>query len=462
MTKVPRVVIAGTNSGCGKTSITCAILRAMHDSYDAPVPCALKCGPDYIDPMFHSEVTGVKSANLDSFFFDDETLKYLLAQNSQNCGIAVIEGVMGFYDGMGFNGTAGSCHEISRITKSPVILVIDAKGMSQSLLAVTDGFLNLHKPNNICGLILNRCGTNSYRSFKSMIESRYRGRILPLGHMPELKGAEIKSRHLGLVTAAEIEDLNARLDLLAENAKKYIDIDRIINIADAAPDLDINPKFTFPRLKAENGFKDGCCRIAVASDRAFCFYYYDSLDALANLGAELVFFSPLDDEKLPDDTDGLYLGGGYPELYASELSKNEKMRTAVREAVRGGMPCIAECGGFMYLTDSIDGFPMAGAIEGKSKKKSLLTRFGYLRLCADKDNMLCKKGEGIAAHEFHYYDSDNSGGDFTALKANRKNYKAAFAGGSLYAGYPHFHFYSNPDFAVNFVRACAAYRNNRK
>ncbi len=460
MNKIPRIVIAGTNSGCGKTTITCALLKAYIRR--GLVCCAFKCGPDYIDPMFHSEVTRARSSNLDPFFFDDETLKYLLWNNSQDCDLSVIEGVMGFYDGMGFDSTKASCFDVSNITESPVILAVNAKGMSHSVLAMIEGFCSLHKPNNICGVILNRCSKSAFEGLKDLIEDHFKGKIKVFGYLPDMPNAEIKSRYLGLVTAAEIDDLEIKLLELSDAAEECMDLDALLETAKKAKALKIDQSRSFTKIKEKEGFKDRCTRIAVARDKAFCFYYQDSLKALVELGAELVSFSPVSDGKLPDDTDGLYIGGGYPELYLKEISGNESLRQAVKDAIESGMPCIAECGGFMYLTEEIDGFPMVGAIRGKSVNKKRLTRFGYVTLTADHDNMLCKKGEVVPAHEFHHYDSEFIGDDCTAEKRSGKNYKIGVGGETLCAGYPHMHFYSHPSLAVNFVKACMKYRGLKK
>jgi len=236
------------------------------------------------------------------------------------------------------------------------------------------------------------------------------------------------------------------MQLLAEKAESCIDIDGLIALSKSAPEIEcesVEPERFTEKVK-----------IAVAKDKAFCFYYEDSLDALRQCGAELTEFSPLSDEKLPEGIDGLYLGGGYPELYKDALSENKSMLESIKNAISSGLPCIAECGGFMYLLESIEDARMAGALKGGCHNTGKLTRFGYITLKANKDNMLCKKGEEIKAHEFHHYDADEPGDAFEALKENGKSWSAVVAGDTLYAGYPHFHFYSNLDFATNFYKAC--------
>ncbi|MBR0138939.1 MAG: cobyrinate a,c-diamide synthase [Firmicutes bacterium] len=443
-TTIPRILIAGSGSGCGKTTVSCALMQALTDRGLEVAP--FKCGPDYIDPMFHGRICGKAGSNLDSYFFDGDTLKYALAKNGKGRGISVIEGVMGYYDGLGLASLKASTSEIAGITKTPVILVVDAKGASLSVEAVIKGFLDFTEDSGIKGVILNRCSQRVYEVLAEDIGRRFEGRVKPLGFMPFMKDCGLESRHLGLVTAAEVEDLSAKLEKLGAQAEISLDIDGIIGLAGTAPALEFEP----PALsRLSEGF-----RIGVALDKAFCFYYEDSLQVLRDLGAETVYFSPLEDSALPEGLDGLYLGGGYPELYAEALSSNASMLSSVRKALDSGLPCIAECGGFMYLTEAIGGFPMAGVIKGKSFDSGRLSRFGYAVITAKEDNMLCKKGESIRAHEFHRWDSEDCGAGFTAEKADGRTWDCVFSGPALYAGYPHFHFLANPVFALGFARAC--------
>lgn len=440
---IPRVVLAGTNSGCGKTTVTCAILQALVNR--KLKVGAFKCGPDYIDPMFHSRIIGAKSSNLDLFFFQQNTLKYLLAKNGSDRDISVIEGVMGFYDGMGLTTTAASTYEISQVTQSPVVLVVAAKGASLSILATIQGFLSFFD-NQICGVILNQCTAMTYSVLEKEIQTCFAGKVQPFGFLPVMPECSLESRHLGLITAAETQGLREKLQILAAQAEQTVDLDGLLRLAKASSPISCKAVKLPCRQEP--------IRIAVACDNAFCFYYEDSLDVLREMGAELVPFSPLSDRKLPPDIQGLYLGGGYQDLYAEGLSGNNAMRTSVKAALLQGVPCIAECGGFMYLTESIGEFPMVGFLPGKSFDAGKLTRFGYVRLKAEQDTMLCKLGGEISGHEFHYWDSEDPGSSFTALKASGKSWGCVHATQRLYAGYPHFHFYSNLDFAVSFYNTC--------
>ena len=331
--QLPRLVLAGTNSGCGKTTVTCAILQALVNRGCSVA--AAKCGPDYIDPMFHSRIIGAKSSNLDPFFFDDNTLRYLLAENSRGCELAVIEGVMGYYDGLGLTSTRASTFELAQKTESPVILVVNARGAALSVLAAIQGFLQFRPESGIQGVILNGCTAMSYGALAAELERQYP--VKACGYLPRLPDCALESRHLGLVTAQEVSDLKEKMQRLARAAEQTLDFDALMEIAKSAPSLSFAP----PELP-----KPGVpVRIGVARDMAFCFFYEDSLALLRRLGAELVDFSPLEDEALPENLQGLYLPGGYPELYAEALSQNEAMRESIRKAVTGGLPCIAECGG---------------------------------------------------------------------------------------------------------------------
>lgn len=441
-----RIMIAGTGSGCGKTTVTCGVLKALVNKGLNVAP--FKCGPDFIDPMFHSEITGAKSRNLDMFLCGEETVKYLFAKNSQTADISVIEGVMGFYDGLGAKTAKYSSRDLANKTLTPVLLVVNCSGMSLSAAAMIKGYLDF-KPNTVKGVILNGVSFSMYPVYKELIETNTETKVL--GFLPKMPDAAIESRHLGLVTAAEISGLHKKIDLIAENAQKYIDLDGILKIAAKAPPLaydDIQIK------------KQGKTRIAIARDKTFCFYYQDSLELLDKLGAQLIPFSPLSDSCLPDDIDGLILGGGYPELYAKALSANTQMLDSIKTAIIGGLPTIAECGGFMYLHEKLcdinnKSFKMVGVIQGETRLTKKLTRFGYIKLTALCDNLLCKTGEYIFAHEFHYSESDSCGVSFEAQKPiSGVTWNAVNTNDTLFAGYPHIHLWGNLDFAKNFMSKC--------
>ena len=450
--QIQRIMIAAAGSGSGKTTITCALLKALVER--GRKPTSLKCGPDYIDTMFHSSVLNTPSTNLDLFFFDDNTAKYLLAENASKGDISVIEGVMGFYDGLGIDSTKSSSYELAKVTSTPVILVVNSRGAALSVLATIKGFKEFRPDSGIRGVILNNCTESTYNILKAAIEREFKGSIRPLGYMPRMKDCSIESRHLGLVTAQEIDDLQEKLERIKDQALLSLDLDGIEALAREAEELE------YEELKIEP-FKEKV-RIGVARDRAFCFYYEDSLELLRKLGAELVDFSPMNDKTLPEELDGLYLGGGYPELYLKELSGNRSMLDSIREEVSKGLPTIAECGGFMYLSKSINGYPMVGLLGGECSDQSKLMRFGYVTIKANKDCMLMEKGHEIPAHEFHHWDSTENGEDFTATKRNGRTWKAAYSNDHLYAGFPHFNFYTDINIAENYIKTCIGYKERKK
>lgn len=445
----PRIMIAGTGSGCGKTTVTLAVLRAMQRR-NTPL-AAFKCGPDYIDPMFHKAVLGIPSRNLDLFFISEREVRGQIVRSIPQNGIGVIEGVMGFYDGVsGATDTASAAH-LARETGTPAILVVRPKGQSLSLAAMLSGFRNFAE-NTLCGVILNEISDTMYPFYRDIVQ---KSGLKVLGYLPSVPEAEIPDRHLGLVTADELKDLNYRLDLLADAAENRIDIEQILKISRTASQLSDDSEKISPVTKKP-------VRVAVARDKAFCFYYEDNFEVLRNLGAELVEFSPISDSCIPENTDGLYLGGGYPELHITELSNNVKMRNSIKNAIEKGLPTIAECGGFLYLHEHLEGAEMVGVVRGNAVLTKKLQPFGYVTLTAQDDNMLSACGGQIRAHEFHYAKSENNGHDFVAEKPNGRKWPCVHTTKSLYAGFPHLFLRANIDFPEKFVRACMEWSERRK
>lgn len=446
----PRLMFCAPASGSGKTTVTCAVLRALLRRGLRPMAC--KSGPDYIDPMFHSRVLGAQSCNLDLFFFNQATARSLLVRCAEQADVTVLEGAMGYYDGIAM-GADASAYALAAATQTPAVLVVDGRGRALSAAAEVLGFQSFRQPSGIAGVILNRVSPMLYPRLARTI-SQETG--LPVfGYLPVMEDCAIESRHLGLVTAAEITDLQQKLDQMAQQAEKTVDLDGLLALARTAPELKKSPIF-LPAVSDRP-------RIAVARDKAFCFYYEASLQVLRDLGAELVEFSPLRDERLPQQIRGLYLGGGYPELYARELAENETMRRSIHDAVTDGMPTVAECGGFLYLHRTLQDeagtpWPMAGVLDADGYPTGKLTRFGYVTLTAETDSLLFRRGETMPAHEFHYWDSTEPGADFTARKPqSERHWMAGVATDSLYAGFPHFHFAAKPAAARRFVEAAAAY-----
>jgi len=445
-----RFMIAGTGSGCGKTTITCALLAALASSGKSVV--SFKCGPDYIDPMFHKKATGIESRNLDLYLMGESGVRYGLARHSVNKEISVLEGVMGIYDGLGDDSFASSNH-VSVLTDTPVVLVVNVKGLALSVCAVIKGFLEFEE-NNIRAVILNNASEAMFPIYKKMIEDRLG--IPVIGYLPYIPEAQIESRHLGLVTADEIADVKEKISRLKEQALSCIDIERLLEISHA-PDLECAQDF-LPLTQEKQPVK-----LFVAKDKAFCFWYEDNHDLLKELGAEIHFFSPLDGQELPHDADGLLLWGGYPELHGTALENNRSMRYSLKSAIGNGLPVYAECGGFVYLQRYLTDLQgktheMLGVLPGNVKMTSRLHNFGYYKIEAQRDNMLCEAGSKINAHFFRRSISDHEGDCFKAVKQNGRSFPCVVSEGNIFAGYQHLHFWGNPAFASNFINACAAYK----
>lgn len=451
---IPRIMFVGTSSGSGKTTVTCAVMKAL--AVRGLKVAGFKCGPDYIDPMFHSKVMGIQSRNLDVVLSGEEGVRFLLAKSSTDAEISVIEGVMGMYDGLEMASDEASSNHIACLTQTPEILVVDVYGMALSAAALIGGYLSF-RPNLIRGVIFNRCSEAMYPIYKQMVEAELG--ITVYGYLPMVSEAAIESRHLGLITADEIEDLQYKLDQLAAAAAACINLDGLLALGNEAVPLvwaDL-----WRHIKPVN---QGVVRIGVARDQAFCFFYQDNLDLLERLGAELVYFSPLEDEELPQSVSGLILYGGYPEEFAARLSMNTSMLEQIRKAVQSGMPTLAECGGFMYLMETLvdrqgQRFSMSGVITGQSWMTHKLSRFGYLKLTAQSDNVLCKKGDEIYAHEFHYSESDHNGKGCLAEKKDQA-WHCIHLKDHLFAGYPHLHFAVNTRMAERFVVKCLEFKRN--
>lgn len=455
--KLKRIMLAAPKSGSGKTTITCALLQSLKDRGQNVV--SYKCGPDYIDPMFHRRVIDIPSKNLDTFFTDEETTRDLLISGRNEDDFVVMEGVMGLFDGLGGTREEGSSYHLAKVTDTPIVLVVDAKGMGRSVIPLIAGFLSYDKDKLIKGVILNRMSKSYYDIIKPLIEEELK--ITVAGYFPDYKKLGIhslESRHLGLVMPNEIADIKDQLRAVSEELQKTVSIDIIIDIAQKATEISTNMgKEPLKPLAYTEKQKPV---IAVAYDEAFCFYYDDNLRLLRAYGAELAFFSPVHDRNLPEGCSGILLGGGYPELYADKLSSNVEMMSRIRTAIQSGMPVVAECGGFMYLHSKLidqeqKEYSMVGAIDAVCHYAGKLVRFGYINLGENKSNFL-PENEIIKAHEFHYYDSSLNGDACKAVKpVTGRSYPCVISGTNYWMGFPHLYYPSNPKFAESFVRkAC--------
>ena len=432
-------LIAAPSSGSGKTTVACAVLAALKKR--GADPCAFKSGPDYIDPMFHRSALQVDSHNLDLFLSNRDMVRAIFARYAAGHGAAVCEGAMGFYDGQGLT-TRASAWELAETLGLPVLLVVQPKGASVTLAAQIQGLVNFRKNSHVSGILLNDCSEKLYKMLKALLE---RETGLPvLGYLPHLPQAAVESRHLGLKTADEIADLQEKIALLADAL--VLDWQRLAVLTEKpAPEA-------LPGAAAPTSV-----RIAVAKDEAFCFTYAETLDALRDAGAELVLFSPVQDAVLPENIGGLYLPGGYPELYAKTLSENKTMLASIRQAVQAGLPTAAECGGFLYLGRSLEdadgkAWPMADVLPGDGIRVGRLVRFGYAEMTAKADSMLFCAGETLPIHEFHHWDSTANGTAFTACKSEKMQWECGFANENFYAGFPHLYWAGTP-LPGRFVRA---------
>ena len=434
---LPRIVIGGTGSGCGKTTVVCAILKALKDR--GLTVAAAKCGPDYIDPMFHKSALKVPSKNIDLFFSENNTAKALFAEHAQGSDICVIEGVMGYYDGLSFDDDKVSTYSVADVLSAPSVIVLNARGMALTASALIQGMINFRDNSRIRAVILNNISPMSFEPLKKAIEDKTGVEVL--GFMPKDSNFNINSRHLGLVTPDE--STAEVLEKMSEAALKYIDLNRLMEIASEAGEL------KFERLSVKGG---GKFKIAVALDEAFCFYYSDNLELLREMGAEIEFFSPIYDKTVPD-ADGMIIGGGYPELYAEKLSENTSMLNDIRTKIENGMPCLAECGGFMYLSSAIDNFKMTGIFKGNAYDTGKLSRFGYIELKSEREYI-----NGIKGHEFHHWDMDDSGSECTAVKHSGRSWNCMSFYKNTIAGYPHLYYWSKPEFAQRFADRCRLWR----
>jgi cobyrinic acid a,c-diamide synthase len=453
-------VIAGTKSGCGKTTITLGIMAALARRGLRVAP--FKVGPDFIDPGHHTRIVGAVSKNLDGWMLSKDYNIDCFRRSVRNSDIAVIEGVMGLFDGYDGKSEAGSTAQMAKWLGLPVILLVDAASMARSAAAIVMGFEHFDRQLNYAGVIFNNLGSSRHLSYlKDAIQERTN---MPcLGGILRNDKITMPERHLGLVTHEDRPLTRATVDGLAAIIEKSIDLGRLI---DALPEIDL------PRQAGTEAFlHKKKVRIAVARDKAFCFYYRDNLDLLEQHGAEIIYFSPLTDEKLPPKIDGLYFGGGYPELYAARLGANSGLRDRIRKICRDGMPIYGECGGFMYLCrELIDqngmNYPMTGCFPFKTRMFSKLRALGYREINLIRDTVIGKRDLTIRGHEFHYSELSGAAAghqtvyritDRTGVDKKPEGYQIHQTLGS----YNHLHFGSQPTAAGYFVDNCWNYHHRR-
>ncbi len=455
-------MITAASSGSGKTMITCGLLELFKRKGLNPLAC--KCGPDYIDGLFHKQVLELEGMNLDSYFEAPEELRDKYSCLSKD-HLPVVEGVMGYFDGLGGSTTRASSWEVAHILDLPAVLVVDARGASVSLAALIKGFLEFERPmgSQIKAVIFNRMSPMLYPRIRELVE-RETG-IRAAGFVPELDFLKVGSRHLGLVLPEEIAGLREQMNRLGKCLEETIDWEFLEELGAEKEGRDaLEEENTEASCTAAFSF-----RLGIAMDEAFCFYYQDNLRLLERLGGELVYFSPIHDRSLPEQLDGLILGGGYPELYCEALSLNESMRESVKKAAEGGLPVLGECGGYLYLLEELEAedgriWPMTGVLKGKGYKKGKNSRFGYIGVEAEKDSLYLKPGEQIRGHEFHYWDCEVLEEEWV-MRAKKpvgnRSWPCIRIKNQVMAGFPHLFYPSCPAFAVRFAKACVRYKRKR-
>ncbi|MFS0645814.1 cobyrinate a,c-diamide synthase [Siminovitchia sp. 179-K 8D1 HS] len=447
-----RLVIAGTGSGAGKTTWTIGLMQAFKD-------CGLhvqgfKCGPDYIDPTYHTAVTGRPSRNLDSWMLDKETVKDIFIQASRDADLSIIEGVMGFYDGKSPKNNVGSTAEISILLEAPVLLVVNISSMARSAAAIVKGFQRLDPNVNIAGVLLNQAGSEGHAKLCGQAIEQECG-IPVVGHLVRGDIPKIPERHLGLIPAIERGELSGFFKELGKTIREKADLDKILQLADTDQAVVISRPTLFGKKQ------ESCVRIAVARDVAFNFYYPENLALLEAAGAELVYFSPLEETKLPEEIDGLYIGGGFPEEFAKKLAGNTAIKQQIKKRIEAGLPTLAECGGFVYLTESLttaDGraYPMVGLIPAHVAMTSKRAALGYREITSLEETIILGKGETAKGHEFHYFSMTKSASfsHVYHVQGLRGEKEEGFYLPNVAAGFTHLHFASNTNMPQRFVQYC--------
>ncbi len=497
-----RILFAAPKSGSGKTTVVCGVLELLKRK--GLCPTALKCGPDYIDPMFHRAVLQIPTGNIDTFFTDPDMTRALLFAESEHTDITVMEAAMGYFDGLGGMRTRGSAWETACVTGTPAVLVLDAQGGSVSLAAVVKGFLEFQPEelrgidadsaetaeksvfgqkreacsavnNGIRGIFLNRVSRGYYPRLKRVIENSCG--IPVIGYLPNENAFRVPSRHLGLIDPAEMPSFRDWIRNIADVLEETLDLDALLAVAGTAEVLRdelSNENSGIASFVPESGqltagklVPESRIRIAVAKDEAFSFFYTENELLLKSLGAEPVFFSPMRDEKLPDRVSGLILGGGYPERFARELSRNQSLREQIRQKIEEGLPTLAECGGFLYLQKNLEGadgerYAMCGVLEGEGYRTKSLRRFGYLTAVTKTDGIFGPAGTALKGHEFHHWDCTENGDGLSLSKPMADaSENACVYRDNLCAGFPHFYYPSNPEGIRSFLKTCIRYEEQR-
>lgn len=451
-TNIPRIVIAGTNSGVGKTSIVVGLIEALKER-GLKVAC-FKCGPDYLDPTYHKEASGRGAANLDSWLMNKDILIESFIQESKGADIAIIEGVMGLFDGSDIASESGSTAQIAKWLDAPVLLVIDASGMARTIAAIAKGFKEFDPELNMAGIICNRVGSKSHLE---LLKKAVNDPPI-IGGVKKCK-EKFAERHLGLVTAS---NKNFNKESFLELKNSILDLMEIDNL------LEISKKVPIIKSIVSNDvIVSKKCKIAVAYDEAFHFYYKFNLSLLEKNGAEIVYFSPIHDKLLPE-VDGVYIGGGYPEVYARELEANVSMKDSINKFATDGGVIYGECGGLIYLSKDIiqlDGLVsnMVGVLPGSARMNGKLSALGYNFVEIKFDTILGKKGTIIKGHQFRYsemtFEIEPSCKYKLIRKRDRKEFNEGYSYKNVLGSYVHAHWGDTPEVAKYFIDFC---HNNKE
>jgi len=447
--KIPRIVLAGASSGVGKTSITCALIYALAKKGFSVQP--FKVGPDYIDPSYLSSVSNNNTFNLDVWLMGKNQLLDSFIENSKS-DISIIEGVMGYYDGFSGDSNFASTHHVAELTKSQVILILDASKTARSIAATALGFQKFHRNSRISGIILNKIGSKKHENLcRQALEKT---KLPILGIIPKNPEIILESRHLGLVSTMTQNDLLKKVQKTSKIISDYLNIEKILQI--------IQNSTTLPKKK-KSVYKKSKTTIAVALDNSFNFYYHDNLESLRRNGAQLKFFSPINDKNIPK-CDGIYIGGGFPEVLGNSLEKNSKMRQSIKQLSEENIPIYAECGGLMYLTKSIDygnkKYKMIGLFDAETVMTKKM-KLNYTKGKIISKNIISDKTHLLHGHEFHYSEltSVSSDSKFVYeldIGQGIKNHKDGFIQNNTLASYGHLYFDSS-DYAKIFVKNCIKY-----
>jgi cobyrinic acid a,c-diamide synthase len=452
---MPALLIAAPGSGSGKTTLTLGLMAALRRRGLVVAP--FKVGPDYIDPGHHAAICGRVSHNLDGWMCGRQRVRQTFADAADGVDIALIEGVMGLFDGISGGSEEGSSAEIAKWLGVPVLLVVDARSQARSFAALVKGFAAFDAGLNLAGVIANRVGSDRHRQLLQESVAATPGLPPLLGCLPRNEEIVLPQRHLGLVTAADLPADTGFGERLADWVETHLDLDLLLRLATEASAV-IKPvarSRSMPAIRA---------RIGIARDRAFCFYYPENLQLLEQAGAELVSFSPLSDAELPKGLDGIYLGGGYPELHAGQLAANHGLLGQLRRQAEAGLPIYAECGGFMYLCRSLDERPLVGVFPCAARMLPRRKALGYRQVELSEATPLGPVGTRARGHEFHYSEITAAESMTHCYRLGRRDGEALGTEGYRYknvlGSYVHLHFGSNPQLAVNFVDFCLKTRRN--